>query len=183
MQARQDSTILSVSSFCCMSVINIVLTTNQYVAIVSFVTHKGAATDSGHYVVFVERRALTGKELEEDENWVIRRRQGQHVSYPARETCDARRWWRRFVDRDRGQPTEGLEKLTQEEARIASAESLKVTHNVADRVRNVEGKVEDVKDDVQDVGNKVQDVGHDVNDIYCEVRAVAEAGQRNFDIL
>ena len=86
-----------------------------------------------------------------------------------------------------------LDKLTQEEARIASAESLKVTHNVDDRVRNVEGKVEDVQDDVQavgnkvqnvdgriqdvqddvqDVGNKVQDIGRDVNDISCEVHEV-----------
>jgi methyl-accepting chemotaxis protein len=72
-----------------------------------------------------------------------------------------------------------LDKLTQEEARMASAESLKVTHNVDDRVRDVGGKVEDVQDDVQDVGNKVQDVdnrvqgiGSDVNDISCEVREV-----------
>jgi hypothetical protein len=62
--------------------------------------------------------------------------------------------------------------LTQEEARIASAESLKLTHNVDDRVRDVEGKVENVQDDVQDVGNKVHDVGRDVNDISCEVREV-----------
>jgi peptidoglycan hydrolase CwlO-like protein len=84
-----------------------------------------------------------------------------------------------------------LDKLTQEEARMASAESLKVTHNVDakvmgvdDRVRDVERKVEDVQDDVQDVGdkvqavsNKVQDVdnrvqgiGSDINVISCEVR-------------
>ena len=42
-----------------------VLTKYRYVAIV---THKGAAADSGHYIAFVARRALTGKE--EDENWV-----------------------------------------------------------------------------------------------------------------
>ncbi|KAN0118150.1 hypothetical protein V8E52_005411 [Russula decolorans] len=93
-----------------------------------------------------------------------------------------------------------LDRLTQEEARMACAESLKVTHGVDakvmgvdDRVRDVEGKVEDVQDDVQDVGNKVenvdgrvqdvqvdvhdvgnkvQDVGSDVNDISCKVREV-----------
>ncbi|KAN0118237.1 hypothetical protein V8E52_005498 [Russula decolorans] len=36
--------------------------------LVAIVTHKGAAADSGHYIAFVARRALTGKE--EDENWV-----------------------------------------------------------------------------------------------------------------
>jgi hypothetical protein len=48
-----------------------------------------------------------------------------------------------------------LDKLTQEEARMASAESLKVTHNIDYRVRDVAGKMEDVQDGVQDVGNKV----------------------------
>ena len=89
-----------------------------------------------------------------------------------------------------------LDNLTQEEARIASAESLKVTHNVNDRVKDVEGKVKDVQDDVQDVGdkvqnidgrvqdvqddvqdvdNKVQDIGRDVNIISYEVREVTRS--------
>ena len=60
---------------------------------------------------------------------------------------------------------ERLDKLTQEEARMASAEQLKMTHSVDgkvtgvdDRVRGVEGQVQDVRGDVQDVGDKVQDV-------------------------
>ncbi|KAF8487156.1 hypothetical protein DFH94DRAFT_703508 [Russula ochroleuca] len=36
--------------------------------LVSIITHKGAAADSGHYIAFVARRALTGNE--EDENWI-----------------------------------------------------------------------------------------------------------------
>ncbi|KAI0277826.1 cysteine proteinase [Russula aff. rugulosa BPL654] len=36
--------------------------------LVAIITHKGAAADSGHYIAFVARRALTGNE--EDENWV-----------------------------------------------------------------------------------------------------------------
>jgi hypothetical protein len=58
-----------------------------------------------------------------------------------------------------------LDKLTQEEARIASAELLKMTHSVDgkvmgvdDRVKGVEGSVQDVRSDVHDVGNKVQGV-------------------------
>jgi hypothetical protein len=60
---------------------------------------------------------------------------------------------------------ERLDKLTQEEARMASAEQLKMTHSVDgkvmgvdDRVRGVEGQVQDVRGDVQDVGDKVQGV-------------------------
>jgi hypothetical protein len=51
---------------------------------------------------------------------------------------------------------ERLDKLTQEEARMASAELLKVTRSVDDRARGVDGKVEDVRDDMHDVGNTVQ---------------------------
>jgi uncharacterized protein YoxC len=72
-----------------------------------------------------------------------------------------------------------LDKLTQEEARMASAELLKVTHRVDnkvtgidDRVKNVEGKVQDVRGDVQGVGNKVQDVDDRMQGIGSEVRGV-----------
>jgi methyl-accepting chemotaxis protein len=53
---------------------------------------------------------------------------------------------------------ERLDKLTQEEARMASAELLEITHSIDDRVKDVSG-------DVQDVGNKVQDVDHRVQSI------------------
>ncbi|KAN0103882.1 hypothetical protein V8E52_011560 [Russula decolorans] len=66
---------------------------------------------------------------------------------------------------------ERLDKLTQEEARMASAEQLKMTHIVDgkvtvvdDRVRGVEGQVEGVRGDVQDVRVDVQDVRVDVQD-------------------
>ena len=85
-----------------------------------------------------------------------------------------------------------LDELTQEEARMASAELLKVTHSVDgkvtvvdDRVKGVEGKVEDVHCDVQGVGNKVQGVddrmqviGCDVKDISSEVRIVREVDDK-----
>ena len=60
-----------------------------------------------------------------------------------------------------------LDELTQEEVRVASAELLKVTHSVDDkvtvvddRVKGVEDKVQDVYSEVQDVGDKVQGVDH-----------------------
>jgi septation ring formation regulator EzrA len=60
---------------------------------------------------------------------------------------------------------ERLDKLTQEEARMASAEQLKMTHGVDDRVRGVEGQVQDVRDDVQDVRCDVQDARGDLRDV------------------
>ena len=65
-----------------------------------------------------------------------------------------------------------LDKLTQEEARMASAEQLKMTHSVDgkvtgvdDRVRGVEEKIQDVRGDVHDVGDKVLNVDDRVQDI------------------
>ena len=60
---------------------------------------------------------------------------------------------------------ERLDKLTQEEARMASAEQLKMSHSVDGRVRGIEGQV-------QDVGNKVHDVNDRVQDIDSNVRGV-----------
>ena len=75
-------------------------------------------------------------------------------------------------NRDIEDSLERLDKLTQEEARMASAELLKMTQSVDDkvmgvddRVKGVEGKMQVVHDDVQGVGNKVQDVDDRVQDI------------------
>ena len=57
-----------------------------------------------------------------------------------------------------------LDRLTQEEARMASAELLKMTHCVDDRVKSVEGKMQEVRSDVHDVGNKVEGMVQDVDD-------------------
>ena len=71
---------------------------------------------------------------------------------------------------------------------MASAELLKITRSVDDRVKDVQGDVQDVRGDVQDarcevqdVGNKVQGVsdsvqgiGSDVKVISSEVRGVDE---------
>jgi DNA anti-recombination protein RmuC len=56
-----------------------------------------------------------------------------------------------------------LDKLTQEEARMASAELLKVTHDVDDRVKSVEGKVQDVRSDVHNVDDRVQAIGSNIS--------------------
>ena len=65
-------------------------------------------------------------------------------------------------NRDIEDSLERLDKLTQEEARMASAEQLRITHGVDgkvmgvdDRVKGVEGKMQDIRDNVQDVDDKL----------------------------
>ena len=56
-----------------------------------------------------------------------------------------------------------LDKLTQEEARMATAQVLKVAHDVKEEVKTVGEEVKDVGDKVQGVGDKVKDVDDKVN--------------------
>jgi len=51
-----------------------------------------------------------------------------------------------------------LDRLTQDEVRMAAAQGLKATHEVDDKVKTVEGKVQGVDDKVQGVDNRVRDV-------------------------
>ena len=67
---------------------------------------------------------------------------------------------------------ERLDKLTQEEARMASAELLKMTRIVDDDVKDVRDDVQDVRGDVQDVGTKVHGVDERVQDVHDDVQDV-----------
>ena len=49
-----------------------------------------------------------------------------------------------------------LDRLTQEEARMALSEVLRITHSIRDEVEVVDGKVERVKDKVEVIDGKVQ---------------------------
>ena len=49
-----------------------------------------------------------------------------------------------------------LDRLTQEEARMALAEVLGIADNILDEVKGVDSKVERVEDKVEDIGGKVQ---------------------------
>jgi uncharacterized protein YoxC len=60
---------------------------------------------------------------------------------------------------------ETLDKLTQEEVRMAFAEHLRIAHSV-------EGKVEDVNDKVQDVDNKVKELDDGVKDVGDKVQGI-----------
>ena len=55
-------------------------------------------------------------------------------------------------NRDIEDSLERLDKLTQEEARMAAAELLKMTHSVNDKVMGVDNRVKGVHDRVQDIG-------------------------------
>ena len=58
---------------------------------------------------------------------------------------------------------EKLDKLTREEARMASAEQLKMTHSVNDRVRGIGGQVKDVEDSVRAIDSNVRGVGENLD--------------------
>ena len=49
-----------------------------------------------------------------------------------------------------------LDRLTQDEARMALAEVLRITHSIRDEVKVVDGKMEDVGVKVEDVIDKMQ---------------------------
>jgi uncharacterized protein YoxC len=87
-------------------------------------------------------------------------------------------------NRDIEDSLERLDKLTQEEARMASAELLRMTHSVDskvmgvnDRVECVEGKMQDIRVDVQEVRDDVQGVGNKVQDVRGDVRGVGDKVQ------
>ena len=67
-----------------------------------------------------------------------------------------------------------LDRLTQEEARMAIAEVLRVSHSVRDEVKVVDGKVESVVDKVEDIGENVADLGEEVADLGDKMEDVGE---------
>ena len=57
-----------------------------------------------------------------------------------------------------------LDRLTDEEARMAAAQCLKATHVVHDGVKSVDDHIQQVDDKVQDVDDKVRRVADDIGD-------------------
>jgi hypothetical protein len=98
--------------------------------------------------------------------------------------CSEKYFMKLTGNRDIEDSLERLDKLTQEEARMASVEQLKMTHSidgkvmgVDDRVRGVVGQVQDVRGDVQDVRGDVQDVRIDVQDARGDLRDLGDMVQ------
>ncbi len=67
-----------------------------------------------------------------------------------------------------------LDKLTQEEARMAAAEVLKITRSLEDNVKNVADKVQGVDGTIQGVDNKVQGVDDRVKGVDDRVKVVCD---------
>jgi hypothetical protein len=65
-----------------------------------------------------------------------------------------------------------LDRLTQEEARMAHAEVLRITHSIRDEVKIVDGKVEEVGDKVGDVSDKVHCVDDKVQVVIDSTRGL-----------
>jgi hypothetical protein len=74
-----------------------------------------------------------------------------------------------------------LDKLTQEEARMATAQNLKVTHAVDDRVLGVDDRVAGVDDKVASIDNRVASVDDRVKAVDDKVAAVIDGTQYIFN--
>ena len=70
-----------------------------------------------------------------------------------------------------------LDKLTQEEARMATAQALKITHTVDVRVRGVTDQVLDVNNRVAGVDDRVAGVDDRVKAVDDKVAAVIDGAQ------
>jgi len=70
-----------------------------------------------------------------------------------------------------------LDDLTQEEAKMAAAEQLKIAHTIEGIVVGVDERVKEVGSDVQSVGKKVQIVDNKVQGIDDEVKGVVNRVQ------
>ena len=76
-----------------------------------------------------------------------------------------------------------LDRLTQEETRMAAAQVLKATHNVDERVKGVADKVVDVNDRVADIDNRLASVDDRVKAVDDKVAAVIDGAQYIFNQL
>ena len=70
-----------------------------------------------------------------------------------------------------------LDRLTQEEARMAHAEVLRITHSIRNEVKIVDGKVDRVEDKVEEVGDKVQCVDEKVQVVIDGARGLSSPFQ------
>ena len=65
-----------------------------------------------------------------------------------------------------------LDRLTQEEARMALVEVLRITNNVCDEVRIVDGKIERVENKIEDMGDKVRVVIDGARDLSASCQTI-----------
>ena len=70
-----------------------------------------------------------------------------------------------------------LDRLTQEEARMALAEVLRITHSVRDEVTVVDSKVEKVEDKVEVMDGKVEVMGNKLRCVDEKVQVVIDGAR------
>src|SRR5216684_747977 len=83
------------------------------------------------------------------------------------------KYWKKLIGRTEMEDAlKRLDKLTQEEARMAAAENLKVAHTVDERVKGVVGTVEAIDNKVASVDGRVAGVENQVTAVNDQVTAV-----------
>ena len=70
-----------------------------------------------------------------------------------------------------------LDRLTEEETRMAVSENLRVTYNVRDEVKVVDGKVERVEDKVEGMGGKVEEIADKVQCVDERVQVIIDGAR------
>ena len=73
-----------------------------------------------------------------------------------------------------------LDRLTQEEARMANAEVLRITQSIRNVVEIVDGKVDGVDNKVDGVGDKVEEIGDNVKCVDTKIQVVIDSAQGLF---
>ena len=67
-----------------------------------------------------------------------------------------------------------LDKLTQEEARMATAEGLKATHGIDNKVEDIGDKVKGVDNKIQEVDKKIHGVDNKIHGVHVRVKDVGD---------
>ena len=70
-----------------------------------------------------------------------------------------------------------LDLLTQEEARMALAEVMRITHDVRDEVKVVDGKVESVEDKVDDMADNVENIDNKIQRVDEKVQVIIDGAR------
>ena len=95
--------------------------------------------------------------------------------YPRKLTRDAELYLKKLIGRkDVEDALQRLDRLTQEEARMAAAEALEITRVIDDRVKAVDEKVEGVGERVQGVDIKVEAIDNRVQIMDSKVQSVED---------
>ncbi|KAF8496201.1 hypothetical protein F5888DRAFT_415711 [Russula emetica] len=90
----------------------------------------------------------------------------------------SKRWLKKLMgNSDIEDSLKKLDKLTQEEARMAHAELLKVTHSIDEKVTNVDKRVKGVDETAKSIEGEVRNARSDLQDVGGKIEGVEEIAQ------